>query len=716
MLVLQPHLRHRPGRRFFSANQQGADSSESGHPSSSSLPLFTAEPLGRPLPLDEHACSVSLPTWSSVVGYEEGNPAVTSKMSCGYPRFVYHPYLLQLMEYVVEQYGTVHQDCLLLPTAEAAARCQTFLHQALYGGTAVSAGVAVAVGGRNQNYTTTNSLLTDNARVDATTQTDKITRIQVTEHVHAVLFPAETFAGTEAKAYWQHTGEIVSSRRAEVALMHLLNKDAATNNKNSNNGDGMDSSAITATTTTTKIDPHPHDVIRRRVTVPHLTTPTASPLVHHTAHVSCESVYGALKERIAKLTHVPPSHVHLVPSGMASMYTALRATRRLKQDEQQQRQLQNNSSTTHHHKTSATATSTMNGGTSIVFGFPYLDTLKLCSRKEFCPGGVEFFGMGDETDLEHLEALLLQSSSQQGGEQYQQQQDYCALFTEIPSNPLLQTPNVHKLRDLATQHNFALVVDDTIGNFANIRMLERPDAINGGSADAICTSLTKLFSGRGDVMAGSLVTNPNTETGIRLQADLERQQESCALFAADAWAIYYNSQDFLERNAQINDTCEQLSDWLMNHKDVEKVYYPKYTKFYNQVSTGRGYGGLLSILLEQHVCQRTFYDALDISKGPSLGTNFSLMCPYTLLAHYHELDFAMTYNVQPNLLRIAIGLEPLDVLKHRFELAFEKSRLHPPLPKLGQQKRMYSTAGSSSRNATSRWTRVGLEIGKRLFR
>ena len=36
-------------------------------------PLPTGSlPLGDPLPADEHACSVSLPTWSSVVGYEEG--------------------------------------------------------------------------------------------------------------------------------------------------------------------------------------------------------------------------------------------------------------------------------------------------------------------------------------------------------------------------------------------------------------------------------------------------------------------------------------------------------------------------------------------------------------------------------------------------------------------------------------------------------------------
>ena len=85
----------------------------------------------------------------------------------------------------------------------------------------------------------------------------------------------------------------------------------------------------------------------------------------------------------------------------------------------------------------------------------------------------------------------------------------------------------------------------------------------------------------------------------------------------------------------------------------------------------------MSILLDSHMCQRTFYDALEFAKGPSLGTNFTLICPYTLLAHYHELDFAMSYNVAPNLLRIAVGLENINDLKAKFTRAFERSRLHP---------------------------------------
>jgi cystathionine gamma-synthase len=42
--------------------------------------------LGCPLPLDEHAVSVSIPTWGDVIGYEEGDRGVLEAMKIGYPR------------------------------------------------------------------------------------------------------------------------------------------------------------------------------------------------------------------------------------------------------------------------------------------------------------------------------------------------------------------------------------------------------------------------------------------------------------------------------------------------------------------------------------------------------------------------------------------------------------------------------------------------------
>lgn len=46
--------------------------------------------LGHPIPLDEHAVSVSLPEWKDVVGYEEGDPITVSALKLGYPRYYSH--------------------------------------------------------------------------------------------------------------------------------------------------------------------------------------------------------------------------------------------------------------------------------------------------------------------------------------------------------------------------------------------------------------------------------------------------------------------------------------------------------------------------------------------------------------------------------------------------------------------------------------------------
>jgi len=639
----------------------------------------TSQPLGEPLPKDEHACSVSLPTWASVVGYEEGDERITSAMRCGYPRFMYHPLILQLMSVILLEHSEVSkEDCLLLPGYAAAVRCRAFLLQALEGPGSIppeSDNALLCVDSDYEKHmnTGTGTSPTDEKKDDFISNNKfRIRIVNVSAaNVYAVLFPAQTLAGMEAKAYWQHTGEIVSSRRAEEALKAL----------------GL-------------------CVRERRFTC----NPAGEPYIHHPSSVCDGTVsseessnisndesepndtFSRLRQRIAKWARVPSEDsVFLTPSGMASIYTALRSARRyqlLSTSEQQQ------------------SSSSNLGGRSIVYGFPYLDTLKLCSRREFCPGGVDFFGLGNEHDLKFLEQLLQQQSSRN---------KVCALFTEVPSNPLLQCPDLYALRSLADKYDFALIVDDTIGNFLNIDMIQR------GIADAVCTSLTKIVSGRGDAMAGSIVANPNTEKGRWMQQDLQKcfygsshtnNDTASGLFEADAKAILGNSRDFEERNQKINETSEILADWLKQHTDVNTVYYPKYAPLYPSFlsSTGStGYGGLMSILLESHMCQRHFYDSLNTAKGPSLGTNFTLVCPYTLLAHYHELDFAMSYNVPPNLLRISVGLEDANVLKAKFQEAFDRSRLYPKLrhslsdvsARSAAQTRSFSTWAVSSSSSPS---------------
>jgi cystathionine gamma-synthase len=63
------------------------------------------------------------------------------------------------------------------------------------------------------------------------------------------------------------------------------------------------------------------------------------------------------------------------------------------------------------------------------------------------------------------------------------------------------------------------------------------------------------------------------------------------------------------------------------------------------------------------------YDALRVCKGPSFGTSFTLVCPYTLLAHYTELEWAEGCGVSANLLRVSTGLESIGHILAVFEEA-----------------------------------------------
>jgi cystathionine gamma-synthase len=61
---------------------------------------------------------------------------------------------------------------------------------------------------------------------------------------------------------------------------------------------------------------------------------------------------------------------------------------------------------------------------------------------------------------------------------------------------------------------------------------------------------------------------------------------------------------------------------------VKRVYYPKYNpsrKHYDACRTANGgYGGLFSVSFYNTSDAIKFYDSIDVAKGPSLGTNFTL--------------------------------------------------------------------------------------------
>ena len=115
--------------------------------------------------------------------------------------------------------------------------------------------------------------------------------------------------------------------------------------------------------------------------------------------------------------------------------------------------------------------------------FPYTDTLKIL--KKWGPG-CHFFGSGGIEDIPALETLLQGNANEPD--------KILALFAEFPSNPLLRSPDLKRIRELADQYGFVVVIDETIGNFINVEVVQY--------ADIVVSSLTKIFSGDANVMGG----------------------------------------------------------------------------------------------------------------------------------------------------------------------------------------------------------------------
>lgn len=261
-----------------------------------------------------------------------------------------------------------------------------------------------------------------------------------------------------------------------------------------------------------------------------------------------------------------------------------------------------------------------------------------------------------------------------------------ALFCEFPSNPLLRAPNLPRLRALADKHGFVLVVDETVGNFLNVEVLPY--------ADMVVSSLTKVFSGDVNVMGGSLVLNTSGPHAPALRQALKESYED-NLYDEDALYLERNSRDFVARVERINSNTEAIINLLqqdqarpVGERVVREIKYPSLSESKGNYDTCRrkvpflpggghqagGYGGLFSLFFTKPAAAQVFFDTLWCPKGPSLGTNFTLACPFAILAHYQELDWAKSYGVDPDLVRISVGLEPLADLVHMIQVALEAAR------------------------------------------
>lgn len=279
------------------------------------------------------------------------------------------------------------------------------------------------------------------------------------------------------------------------------------------------------------------------------------------------------------------------------------------------------------------------GKKTLQLEFPYVDCLKV---QELFGHGVVYLNdaIGESFD----EALM---RIRQG--------EFAGVFTEVPSNPLLRTVDIKRVAAACAESKTPLVVDDSVAGPLNVHALRYADVVTG--------SLTKWISGEGDVMAGMVTLRADSPVADSLRVSLKADATDCApLYIGDAEVLLSNMKGYSKRMKTVNENGQALAAWLAAHPAVAQVWHPSliHRENYEAVMRkGGGYGGLLSFVLKMPKRTPKVYDALRLSKGPSFGTHFTLVCPYTLLAHYNELEWAEGCGVSANLLRVSTGLEPI---------------------------------------------------------
>lgn len=323
---------------------------------------------------------------------------------------------------------------------------------------------------------------------------------------------------------------------------------------------------------------------------------------------------------LAKFTGAVPENSFVFASGMAAVTSVLRALPGLQK-----------------------------GKKTLQLEFPYVDCLKV---QELFGHGVVY--LNEATGESFDEAL---KRIRQG--------EFAGVFTELPSNPLLRTVDLARVAKACEEGGTPLIVDDSATGPFNVEALR--------FADVVTSSLTKWLSGEGDVMAGMAAVRADSPLAETLCQSLAGDAEDSApLYIGDAEVLLSNLKGYTKRMKIVNANGMELAAWLADHPAVAQVWHPSLTTRGNYDAVRRkngGYGGLLSFVLKAPKKTPKVYDALRLSKGPSFGTNFTLVCPYIMLAHYHELEWAEGCGVPANLLRVSCGLEPIETLKAAFDEA-----------------------------------------------
>jgi cystathionine gamma-synthase len=225
------------------------------------------------------------------------------------------------------------------------------------------------------------------------------------------------------------------------------------------------------------------------------------------------------------------------------------------------------------------------------------------------------------------------------------------IWVESPSNPQLRVVDIEAVARIAHEIGAICAVDNTWAT----PVLQNPLDLG---ADIAMHASTKYIGGHSDVLSGVLVFKKENELFTKIK--LIQKLAGAVPSPFDCWLLTRGIKTLSLRVKAQTETAQKIAEFLQNHPNVERVYYPGLASHPNHDIAKKqmaDFGAMLSFNLKGSES-----DALAFTGKVKLFTAAtSLGGVESLIEHRKSVEGHNSIS-PPNLLRISVGLENIEDL------------------------------------------------------
>ena len=233
------------------------------------------------------------------------------------------------------------------------------------------------------------------------------------------------------------------------------------------------------------------------------------------------------------------------------------------------------------------------------------------------------------------------------------------IWTETPTNPMLNIIDVKKVCDLAHKNNIMVGVDNTFAT----PYLQNPLALG---ADVVMHSVTKYLGGHSDVIMGALVTNDD-----KIAEEIYRIQNSSGAVCGpmDSFLVLRGIKTLHLRMQRHCENGEKIAHFLNDHPLIDTVYWPglkSHTNHEVAKSQMKDFGGMISFNLvgdDLEMAKKVVSKTELFTLAESLGGVESLIGHPSTMTHASiPREERIKSGVVDSLIRLSVGIEDVEDL------------------------------------------------------